>query len=65
MCHLISIKTLFQQKEFIMEIIELKCSYCNRDIYVQKDYIREKMFCTLGCMYLHKAKSSEIRKNTS
>ncbi len=33
-----------------MEIVEVKCNYCGREIFVQKGYIREKMFCTLGCM---------------
>ena len=47
-----------------MEIIELKCSNCNREIYVQQDRIREKMFCTLGCLYLYKSNSSEGGNHT-
>ena len=33
-----------------MEIVEVKCSNCDKDIYIVKDYVREKMFCTIGCM---------------
>ena len=33
-----------------MEIVEVKCSNCNKDICIDKSYIREKMFCTLLCM---------------
>ncbi len=39
----------------ILEIKELKCSNCNKKIYVRRDQIREKMFCTLGCLYLYKS----------
>ena len=35
-----------------MEIVEIKCSNCDKDIYVQKDYVREKIFCTIGCMQI-------------
>lgn len=34
-----------------MEIVEVKCANCTKEIYVQQQYIREKMFCTIGCMY--------------
>ena len=33
-----------------MEIVEIKCANCKKEIYVQQDHVREKMFCTLGCM---------------
>jgi hypothetical protein len=33
-----------------MEIIEIKCKKCSKEIYVQQSHVREKMFCTLGCM---------------
>ena len=36
-----------------MELLELKCDNCGREIYVREDHIREKMFCTLGCMDLY------------
>ena len=35
-----------------MEIVEVKCANCCKTIYLQEDCIREKMFCTLGCMEL-------------
>jgi len=43
-----------------MEIAEVKCNICGKEILVQKDYIREKMFCTIGCMdsYFGKARSN-------
>jgi len=33
-----------------MEIREVKCETCGKEIYVKESYLREKMFCTLGCM---------------
>lgn len=33
-----------------MEIIEKKCTNCGKNVFVQKDIVREKMFCTLLCM---------------
>jgi hypothetical protein len=36
--------------EFILEMVEVKCVNCNKKIYVQENYIREQMFCTLKCM---------------
>ncbi|MFZ3383090.1 MAG: hypothetical protein WA144_04115 [Candidatus Methanoperedens sp.] len=33
-----------------MEIIEVKCKNCSKEIYVRREHVREKMFCTLGCM---------------
>ena len=33
-----------------MEIVEIKCANCKKEIYVQQDRVRNKMFCTLGCM---------------
>ncbi len=33
-----------------MEIVEVRCKNCGKRIYVLGDYLREKMFCTLGCM---------------
>lgn len=40
-----------------MQIVEVKCSGCGKIIPVLSDYLREKMFCTLGCMDLY-AKAS-------
>jgi len=33
-----------------LELAEIKCNNCGKEILVQKNYIREKMFCTIGCM---------------
>lgn len=32
------------------EIVEIKCDNCGKDVYVRRDFVRENMFCTLGCM---------------
>ena len=40
-----------------MEIIEVKCKNCHTGIYIQNDHVREKMFCTLGCMNSYKTPS--------
>ncbi|MCZ7401654.1 MAG: hypothetical protein O8C61_05480 [Candidatus Methanoperedens sp.] len=42
-----------------MEIVEVKCKKCSKEIYVQQSYVREKMFCTLGCMNSYMAKESK------
>ncbi len=36
-----------------MELVEIKCANCLKEIYVQKEFIRKEMFCTLGCMDLY------------
>lgn len=41
-----------------MEIIEVKCTNCNKNIYIQKEHVREKIFCTLGCMDLYAGAAS-------
>lgn len=33
-----------------MEIIEVKCDNCGKDIHVYDTYVREYMYCTLQCM---------------
>jgi hypothetical protein len=33
-----------------MKMIEARCENCGKKIYVLSDYLKEKMFCTLGCM---------------
>jgi hypothetical protein len=33
-----------------MELKEVKCGNCGRDILVLEDRVKEKMFCTIGCM---------------
>ncbi|VVB95768.1 Uncharacterised protein [uncultured archaeon] len=37
----------------LSSLLEIKCENCGREIYVGEDYVREKMFCTLGCMDLY------------
>lgn len=33
-----------------METIERKCDNCGKTVYILEGFMREKMFCTLGCM---------------
>lgn len=33
-----------------METIEVKCHNCGKTMYVIEEFIRDKMFCTLGCL---------------
>ena len=40
------------------EIIAVKCKNCGKDIYIKENYIRQNMFCTLGCMNLYKGSTS-------
>ena len=46
-----------------MEIIEVKCKNCHREIYVQQDLVKEKMFCTLGCMNSYKTHPKKTESN--
>lgn len=32
------------------QMVDIKCENCGREILVLKEYLREKMFCTIGCM---------------
>ncbi len=34
----------------MMEIIEKECHNCGKKMYVQEKFVREQMFCTLGCL---------------
>lgn len=34
----------------MVEIIEKECHNCGKKIYVQEQFVREQMYCTLGCM---------------
>jgi hypothetical protein len=33
-----------------MEIVELKCKNCGKNVYLLEEFAREKIFCTLGCL---------------
>lgn len=33
-----------------MEMVEVRCKNCEKTMYILDEYIREDMFCTLGCM---------------
>jgi hypothetical protein len=47
-----------------MEIVEVKCQSCGKGLFVLKNVVKEKMFCTLGCMgsytNIKKMKANEI-----
>lgn len=34
-----------------MEMSEVSCTNCGQQIIVGEEYIREQMFCTIGCMF--------------
>jgi hypothetical protein len=42
-----------------LEIIEIKCKKCSKEIYVQQSHVRKEMFCTLGCMNSYMSKESK------
>lgn len=44
--------------------MEVKCANCNKEILVNKQYIREIMFCTLGCMDSYKTPGSRSIKKS-
>lgn len=37
-----------------MELVEVKCGSCGKDVYVLAENVREKMFCTLECLNKYK-----------
>jgi len=39
-----------------LKLKEIKCSNCGKEIYIQQPNVREKMFCTLGCLISYKDK---------
>ena len=54
-----------RRKERIsMEMKEVKCGNCGKDIYVLENGIRKKMFCTLGCMNTYSGPSNKIPSNS-
>ena len=36
------------------EIVEIECEKCGKKIYVEENFVRQKMFCTLGCLDSYK-----------
>ena len=36
-----------------MEMLEINCANYGKIIIIGEDYVREQMFCTLGCMSLY------------
>lgn len=45
--------------EIKMDLKEVKCGNCGKEIYILEDRVREKMFCTLGCLEESKVVSKE------
>ncbi len=33
------------------KIYIVNCETCGKEIYINENYVRPRMFCTLGCMY--------------
>lgn len=39
-----------------MEMSEVSCTNCGQQMIIGKEYVREQVFCTLGCMVRFKEK---------
>jgi len=33
-----------------MELIEIKCEHCGKEIHIYDSYVKEHMYCTIGCL---------------
>lgn len=44
-----------------MEVVGIKCGSCGKDIYVYREFVREKMFCTLGCLDKFNTNNDHLR----
>lgn len=44
-----------------MEMVGIKCGNCGKDIYVYRESLREKMFCTLGCLDKSNTKNDHLQ----
>ena len=33
-----------------MALKKVRCVHCNKELFILEQYVRETMFCTLGCM---------------
>jgi len=42
-----------------MKLIKVNCGHCDKEMFVLKRYVRETMFCTLGCM--DKSENDELK----
>ncbi len=42
-----------------METIEVRCHNYGKTVYIIEEFIRDKMFCTLGCLDTHDKKIKE------
>lgn len=47
-----------------MEAVETKCECCGKSIYIAEKSVREKMFCTLGCLYSYNKNSDATKCHT-
>ncbi len=45
-------------EEIKLKFVEVKCENCSKKLYIQEEYKRDKMFCTLGCMDAYRAYAS-------
>lgn len=43
-----------------MDMVEISCTNCGQYIIVGDEYIRDKMYCTLGCMNNFEEKKNNI-----
>jgi len=42
-----------------MDITEKICPNCGQKIFVRPEYVREQMFCTLGCLNQYEEKGKK------
>lgn len=41
-----------------MKLVKVHCGQCDKEMFILEQYVRETMFCTLGCM--DKSKKDEL-----
>ena len=44
-------------------MVEVSCTNCGQQIFMNNEHVREQMFCTLGCMTRFKEKEKERFKD--
>lgn len=44
-----------------MGLVEIRCENCRKPVYINKRYVRKKMFCTLRCMDMYNRNLKKLR----
>lgn len=45
-----------------MQFKMVECDYCHKEIVILEEFVRQPMFCTLGCMDKSKKNEQEINQ---